>query len=74
MNRERIILDKWRTLPVEKQQEVSDLVEQLYRQNLDENQESIYQPKTDMGKKLRQIRSQALASQPKLLSRDEFEA
>ncbi|MGK7921749.1 MAG: hypothetical protein AB4080_17275 [Trichodesmium sp.] len=74
MNREQVLLDKWRTLPVEKQQEVLDLVEQFYRQNLDIDREGIYQPKTEMGKKLWQIRSQALAKQPKLLTWDEIEA
>ena len=56
MNKEHIFLNKWRTLPSEKQQEVLDLVEQLYRQNQDINQANIYQPKTDMGKKLWEIR------------------
>ena len=73
MNREQILLNKWRTLPLEKQQEVLDLVEQLYRQNQDINQANIYQPQTDMGKKLWEIRCQALTDKSKLLTWDEIE-
>ena len=34
MNQEQILLNKWRTLPLEKQQEVLDFVEQLCRTTL----------------------------------------
>ncbi|NEP04506.1 MAG: hypothetical protein F6K25_16600 [Okeania sp. SIO2G4] len=73
MNNEQILLNKWRTLPSQKQQKVLDLVEQLDRQNQDINQANIYQPKTDMGKKLWEIRCQAITEQSKLLSWDEIE-
>ncbi|NEO58482.1 MAG: hypothetical protein F6K54_38790 [Okeania sp. SIO3B5] len=116
MNREQILLNKWRTLPLEKQPEVLDLVEQLYRQNQDIKQAHIYQPKrvhlifakilfsyifpvpcsqlrcslkaiifwlysriemhppkTDMGKKLWEIRCQALTEQSKLLTWDKID-
>ena len=72
MNREQILLNKWRTLPLEKQQEILDLVEQLYQQNQDINQANIYQPKTDMGRKLWEIRCQAITEQSKLLTWDEI--
>ncbi|MGK7918900.1 MAG: hypothetical protein AB4080_02675 [Trichodesmium sp.] len=72
MNKEQILLNKWRTLPLEKQQEVLDLVEQLYRQNHDINQENIYQPQTEMGKKLWEISSRSLTKQSKLLTLDEI--
>ncbi|MDE5082298.1 MAG: hypothetical protein O4808_20035 [Trichodesmium sp. St17_bin3_1_1] len=52
MNREQVLLDKWRSLLVEKEQELLDLVEQFLRQNLDIDRENIYEPKTEMGKKL----------------------
>jgi len=72
MNREQILLNKWRTLPLEKQQEVLNLVEQLYRQNQGIDQANIYQPQTEMGKKLWEIRCQALTDKSKLLTWDEI--
>ena len=50
----------------------NNFVEQLYRQNHDINQENIYQPQTEMGKKLWEISSRSLTKQSKLLTLDEI--
>ena len=74
MNSERLLLNKWRTLPLEKRQQVFDFIEELDRQKpeVDESSEEAYQPQTELGKKLWEIRCRSLADKPKLLTWDEI--
>ncbi len=65
MSPEQELLTKWRSLPQDKQEEVLDFVEFL-RLKTSVN-------KTPLGERLRQIRSQIVASGESLLSRDEIE-
>jgi hypothetical protein len=76
MNSEQLLLDKWRTLPLEKQQLVLDYVEELDSGKLAVKAESeeAYKPKTELGKKLWEIRRLSLANNPKLLTWDEVDA
>lgn len=60
MNNEQILLDKWRTLPSDKQQEVLDFIASIEPWKTPET--NSYQPKTELGKKLWQIRERAIAS------------
>jgi hypothetical protein len=46
MNNEQILLEKWRTLPSDKQQEVLDFITSI------EPGKTSYQPKTEPGRKL----------------------
>lgn len=74
MNSERLLLDKWRNLPLEQRQQVFDFIEGLDRQKLevDKPSEEAYQPQTELGKKLWEIRRRSLAYGPKLLTWDEI--
>ena len=74
MNSERLLLDKWRNLPLEKRQQVFDFIERLDREKpeVDELLEDAYQPQTELGKKLWEIRFRSLADKPKLLTWDEI--
>lgn len=65
MNTEQELLEKWRALPLDKQQQVLQFVESLNEQK---------QPKqTELGKRLRQIRNKIVASGEPLLEREEIE-
>ena len=74
MNSEQLLLDKWRALPLKKQQQVLDFIQGLDRENLEVTQEAseAYQPKTELGKKLWEIRCRGLAEGYKLLTLDEI--
>jgi hypothetical protein len=65
MNRETKLLEKWRQLPEDKQEQVLDFVEFLYQQKKAEN--------TELGEQLRQIRANIVASGEQLLSQEEIE-
>lgn len=60
MNNEEILLEKWRTLPLDKQQEVLDFIVSI--ENTSTPAQPFYQPKTELGKKLWRIRERAIAS------------
>ncbi|MCG6133906.1 MAG: DUF2281 domain-containing protein [Nostoc sp. LLA-1] len=62
---EQELLTKWRSLPLDKQEEVLDFIEFL-RMKTSVN-------KTPLGERLRQIRSRIIDSGEPLLSRDEIE-
>ena len=65
MNTEQQLLEKWRNLPSDKQQQVLKFVESLNEQK---------QPKqTELGQRLRQIRAKIVASGKPLLNRKEIE-
>lgn len=76
MNSEQLLLNKWRTLPLEKQQQVLDYIQELDSGSLAVKIESedAYKPQTELGKKLWEIRCGALANNPKLLTWDEIDA
>lgn len=59
MTNEQILLETWRTLPNDKQLEVLEFIKSLHSDL--PKQESSYQPKTELGKKLWQIRNKAIA-------------
>ncbi|MGL6341532.1 MAG: hypothetical protein ACRC80_20600 [Waterburya sp.] len=65
MNTEQQLLEKWRNLPLDKQQQVLQFVESLDQQK---------QPKqTELGRRLRQIRTKIVASGETLLDKEEIE-
>ena len=65
MNTEQQLIEKWRSLPSDKQQQVLKFVESLNEQK---------KPKqTELGQRLRQIRAKIVASGEPLLNREEIE-
>lgn len=65
MNTEEQLIEKWRNLPLDKQQQVLQFVESLNEQK---------QPKqSELGQRLRQIRAKIIASGEPLLNREEIE-
>jgi hypothetical protein len=65
MNTEQRLIEKWRNLPLDKQQQVLQFVESLDQQK---------QPKqTELGQRLRQIRTKIVASGETLLDKEEIE-
>lgn len=65
MNTEQQLIEKWRNLPSDKQQQVLKFVESLNEQK---------QPKqTELGQRLRQIRAKIVASSEPLLNKEEIE-
>lgn len=80
MNSEEKLLNKWRNLPTEKQQEVIDFVEFIELRMLQDNGvieddkiEDTKQAKSNLGERLRAIREKAIASGIKLLNVEEIE-
>jgi hypothetical protein len=71
MNVEQQLVEKWRELPLERQQEVLDFVEFLHKKAADNASPSSNQ--SLLGQKLRQIRAQIVDSGVSLLSREEIE-
>ena len=65
MNTEQQLIDKWRNLPSDKQQQVLKFVESLNEQK---------QPKqTELGQRLRQIRAKIVSSGEPLLNQQGIE-
>ncbi len=65
MNTEQKLIDKWRNLPSDKQQQVLKFVESLNEQK---------QPKqTELGERLREIRTKIVNSGEPLLNQEEIE-
>ena len=80
MNSEQKLLNKWRNLPTEKQQEVMDFVEFIELKTLQDNSVSEtklvsdrIKPKSNLGERLRAIREEVVASGVHLLSAEEIE-
>jgi hypothetical protein len=64
MSPEQKLLEKWRSLPKDKQEEVLDFVEFIHSKNA---------AKIPLGERLRQIRETIVASGKPLLNEDEIE-
>lgn len=73
MAREEQILERWRTLTPDKQQQVLEFVDSLQSISNETETESEYVPQTPLAKKLWEIRQRAIASGLQLLSEAEIE-
>jgi hypothetical protein len=67
MKTEQVLLEKWRSLPQEQQQRVLDLVETFWGAEKSQDPVAFYQPKTSLGKRLKEIRAEILVSGESLL-------
>jgi hypothetical protein len=65
MNKEQQLLEKWRELSTDKQQQVLEFVESLDKQKQIK--------KTELGERLRQIRAKIVANDEPLLTQEEIE-
>ncbi|MBG1266618.1 hypothetical protein [Nostoc sp. WHI] len=72
MNAEQELLQKWRFLTPDKQQQVLEFVEFLHLKTVN-SQILTHGTKTQLGERLRQIRAKIVASGEPLLSQDEIE-
>ena len=74
MTNEQILLERWRKLPDDKQQQVLELVESFFlgEQTITDPVAS-YQPKTELGKRLQKIRTEIVASGARLLDLEGIE-
>lgn len=71
---EQLLLKKLQSLDTEKKAKVLALIDDLSKDNKEDNNKLInYQPKTELGKKLWALRQKSLGSQPLLKSWDEVE-
>ena len=79
MNTEQLLLNKWQNLDADEQAKVLAFIDAIsqdkYLSGSSEKTENVYQPKTELGKKLWEIR-QRIISKPniKLLDWDGIEA
>ena len=73
MTTEQMLLNKWRSLPLDKQQEVLEFVEFLTIKRTPESQPTEYVPQTPLGRRLWEIRSSAIAAGEQLLTEEEIE-
>jgi hypothetical protein len=67
MTTEQLLLEKWRSLPQEKQQQVLDLVETFCGEEKSQDPVASYKPKTLLGQRLKEIRAEIVASGELLL-------
>jgi mRNA-degrading endonuclease RelE of RelBE toxin-antitoxin system len=72
MAKEEELLEQWRELPPDKQQQVLEFVHQL-KSSSEKLPPSDFVPKTPLSQKLWQIRQRAIASGLKLLNEEEIE-
>jgi hypothetical protein len=72
MKAEQKLIEKWRLLPPEKQQEVIEFVEFLHLKTVNPQLLTL-NPQTSLGEQLRQIRAKMVASGEPLLNREEIE-
>jgi hypothetical protein len=70
MSKEEILLECWRNLPLEAQEQVLALAQSL---KPEPKVESDFLPQTSLGKKLWEIRQRAIANGMKLLTEEELE-
>jgi hypothetical protein len=68
MKTEQMLLTKWRTLPQEKQKQVLELIEAFYSEESQVDLIASSQPKTPLGKQLKEIRAEIVASGETLLN------
>jgi hypothetical protein len=73
MGKEKELLEKWRKLTPQKQQQVLEFVELLKSEPEIKPPESDFVPQTPLGKKLWEIRQRAIAAGLQLLNEDEIE-
>ena len=71
MSAEKELLEKWRELPQDKQQQVLEFVEFIHIKTV--NAQLSNTNKSQLGKSLRQIRAKIVASGEPLLTQDEIE-
>ncbi len=69
MSKEEILLECWRDLPLESQEQVLALAQSLKPPKM----EPEFLPQTSLGKKLWEIRQRAIANGMKLLTEEELE-
>ncbi|MBN3897800.1 MAG: hypothetical protein HWQ41_21790 [Nostoc sp. NOS(2021)] len=72
MSPEQELLEKWRTLDKEKQEEVLDFVKFIHAKMV-KTQPLTPANKSQLGKRLRQIRAEIVSSGEHLLTQDELE-
>jgi len=72
MSPEQELLTKWRSLPKDKQEEVLNFVE-FIQAKMVKPQPIILENKSQLGKRLRQIRAEIVDSGEHLLTQDELE-
>ncbi|MEH2051296.1 hypothetical protein [Nostoc sp.] len=72
MNAEQELLQKWRFLPPDKQQQVLEFVEFLHLKTVN-SQILTHGTKAQLGERLREIRAKIVASGEPLLSQDAIE-
>ncbi|MGL5832595.1 MAG: hypothetical protein ACRC1Z_05090 [Waterburya sp.] len=65
MNTEQRLIEKWRNLPLDQQQQVLQFVESLNQQKQSKQ--------TELGQRLRQIRAKIIANGETLLNHEEIE-
>lgn len=68
MTTEQMLLTKWRSLPQEKQKQVLELIESFYSEETQPDLVASYEPKTALGKRLKEIRAEIVASGETLLN------
>lgn len=73
MTNEQILLEKWRTLPSEKQKKVLEFVETITQEVSRQPETITFVPKTPLGKKLWELRQKAIAAQTPLKTWEELE-
>ena len=73
MEKEELLLEKWRELTPQKQQQVLEFVELVKSESEVTASKSDFVPQTALGKKLWQIRQKAISSGLQLLNEDEIE-
>lgn len=65
MSTEQQLLNKWRKLPIDQQQEVLQFIESLHQQKLSQ--------KSELGERLRSLRAKIVAQQEPLLNLEQIE-
>jgi aromatic ring-opening dioxygenase catalytic subunit (LigB family) len=74
MTVEQILLEKWRSLPPDKQQEVFDFVEFLQSRQVSLSQKpALQEAQSKLGERLQQIREKIVASGTLLLTDEEID-
>jgi hypothetical protein len=73
MTTEELLVEKWRSLPTEKQQQVLELVKSLSAETVTNNLYVDSEPISELGKKLRDIRAKIVASGEPLLTMAEID-
>ena len=67
MTTEQVLLEKWRSLPQARRQQVLDLIETFWGEEKPQDLIASYQPKTRLGQRLKEIRAEILVSGESLL-------